>query len=93
MTVFVTHDQEEALELADRIVVMRHGRIEQVGTPDQIYDEPNSPFMFSFIGDRARFPCAWMRASFGSTSIRSTFRPATCPTVRRDCSCGRMMWS
>jgi sulfate transport system ATP-binding protein len=50
-TVFVTHDQEEALELADRVVVMNHGRIEQVGTPDQIYDEPNSPFVFSFIGE------------------------------------------
>ena len=55
-TVFVTHDQEEALELADRIVVMRDGRIEQVGTPDQIYDEPNSPFMFSFIGESSALP-------------------------------------
>jgi len=50
-TVFVTHDQEEALELADRVVVMSEGRIEQIGTPDQIYDTPNSPFVFSFIGE------------------------------------------
>ena len=49
-TVFVTHDQEEALELADRIVVMSQGRIEQVGTPDEIYDTPVSPFVFRFIG-------------------------------------------
>ena len=55
-TVFVTHDQEEALELSDRVVVMRDGRIEQVGTPDEIYDEPNSPFMFSFIGELSALP-------------------------------------
>jgi sulfate transport system ATP-binding protein len=50
-TVFVTHDQEEALELADRVVVMSEGRIEQIGTPDEIYEKPNSPFVFSFIGE------------------------------------------
>ncbi|ODR98127.1 sulfate ABC transporter ATP-binding protein [Methyloceanibacter methanicus] len=55
-TVFVTHDQEEALELADRIVVLNNGRIEQVGTPDEIYDAPNSPFVFSFIGESSTLP-------------------------------------
>ncbi|WP_108658689.1 sulfate ABC transporter ATP-binding protein [Acuticoccus kandeliae] len=49
-TVFVTHDQEEAMELADRVVVMSNGKIEQVGTADEIYDTPASPFVFSFIG-------------------------------------------
>ncbi|MDQ0997815.1 sulfate transport system ATP-binding protein [Phyllobacterium ifriqiyense] len=50
-TVFVTHDQDEALELADRVVVMSQGKIEQVGTPDEVYDRPNSPFVYSFIGE------------------------------------------
>ena len=47
---FVTHDQEEALEVADRIVVMNHGRIEQVGTPSDVYDHPATPFVHEFIG-------------------------------------------
>lgn len=50
-SVFVTHDQEEALEVADRIVVMNQGRVEQVGTPDHVYDNPANPFVFQFLGD------------------------------------------
>ncbi|MCX5932430.1 MAG: sulfate ABC transporter ATP-binding protein [Cyanobacteria bacterium] len=49
-TVIVTHDQEEAMEVADRIVVMNHGKIEQIGSPAEIYDQPASPFVMSFVG-------------------------------------------
>lgn len=49
-TVFVTHDQTEALELADRVAVLNHGRIEQVGTPEEVYDNPASHFVFDFLG-------------------------------------------
>lgn len=54
-TVFVTHDQEEALELADRVAVMNNGRIEQVGTPEVIYQQPATPFVCEFIGKVNRF--------------------------------------
>ena len=53
-TVFVTHDQEEALEVADEIVVINDGRIEQVGTPDELYDEPANDFVMSFLGEVTR---------------------------------------
>ena len=50
-SVFVTHDQEEALELADRVVIMNEGRIEQDGTPDAVVDHPVSPFVMTFVGE------------------------------------------
>ncbi len=50
-TVFVTHDQEEALEVSDEIVVINEGRVEQVGSPDELYDEPANDFVMSFLGE------------------------------------------
>jgi sulfate transport system ATP-binding protein len=50
-SVFVTHDQEEALEVADRIVVMNQGMVEQVGTPEEVYEHPANPFIMNFLGN------------------------------------------
>ena len=49
-TLYVTHDQEEAMTLADRIVVMNHGRVEQIGTPKELYESPKTPFVANFLG-------------------------------------------
>ncbi|HEY5854358.1 MAG TPA: TOBE-like domain-containing protein, partial [Aldersonia sp.] len=53
-TVLVTHDQEEALDVADRIAVLNKGRIEQIGEPDEVYDTPANEFVMSFLGEVAR---------------------------------------
>jgi sulfate/thiosulfate transport system ATP-binding protein len=60
-TIFVTHDQEEALELADTVVVMNAGRVEQVAPPRELYDEPANPFVMSFVGPVNRLGGAWVR--------------------------------
>ena len=54
-SIFVTHDQEEALEVADRVVVINKGQIEQIGTPQDVYDHPVSPFVYQFLGNVNRF--------------------------------------
>ena len=56
-TILVTHDQEEAMALADRVVLMNKGRIEQIGTPEELESEPASPFVFEFLGETNRAPC------------------------------------
>lgn len=50
-SVFVTHDQEEALDVADRIVILNQGKIEQIGTPEEVYDNPANPFVYNFLGN------------------------------------------
>jgi sulfate transport system ATP-binding protein len=60
-TVFVTHDQEEAMEVADKVVVMNHGRVEQVAGPRELYDTPANPFVMSFVGQANRFGDTWVR--------------------------------
>ncbi len=55
-TIFVTHDQDEALEMSDRVAILNRGALEQIGAPDEIYDSPATPFVFQFIGDSNRLP-------------------------------------
>jgi len=71
-TVYVTHDQVEAMTLADRVVVMNHGIIEQVGTPQELYHRPTSRFVAGFIGSPAMnfLPCRIDEAAGGGLSVR-----------------------
>lgn len=54
-SIFVTHDQEEAMEVSDRVVVMNHGAIEQVGTPEEVYEQPSNGFVYDFLGNYNEF--------------------------------------
>ncbi len=78
-TVIVTHDQEEAMEVADKIVVMNHGRIEQVGTPKEVYDQPANPFVYDFLGNvnlfRGRLNSG--RVQIGSANFQAPDHPET----------------
>ena len=60
-TVIVTHDQEEAMDVADQITLMNHARIEQVGSPIELYDRPESEFVMGFVGEANRLGNAWVR--------------------------------
>jgi sulfate transport system ATP-binding protein len=71
-SVFVTHDQEEALEVADRIVVMNRGKVEQIGTPQQVYDHPATPYVYNFLGHVNQFDSQVHegQASIGELSVQ-----------------------
>jgi sulfate transport system ATP-binding protein len=60
-TVLVTHDQEEAMEVADRLAIINHGRLEQVGTPADMYDRPANEFVLTFLGSATRLHDEWVR--------------------------------
>jgi ABC-type Fe3+/spermidine/putrescine transport system ATPase subunit len=64
-TIYVTHDQEEALAISDRIAVMRRGRLLQVGTPEQVFETPSHAFVMDFIGG-----CNWLEATLDGSSVR-----------------------
>jgi len=66
-TLFVTHDQEEALEMADTIVVMNHGRVEQIGPPEEVYQNPANAFVYSFLGRVNELRGAALRGYLGNT--------------------------
>jgi sulfate transport system ATP-binding protein len=82
-TVFVTHDQEEALEVADEIVVINEGRIEQIGTPDDLYDRPANEFVMGFLGDLTRLAGVPVRPHDIDVSSQRQTLEAVCGTVLR----------
>jgi sulfate transport system ATP-binding protein len=73
-TIFVTHDQEEALEIADEVVIMNQARVEQVGTPQEVYDRPASPFVYQFLGNVNVLPDPALAQAGGSTGSPAIVR-------------------
>jgi sulfate transport system ATP-binding protein len=82
-TVFVTHDQEEAMEVADEIVVINEGRIEQTGSPDDLYDTPANEFVFRFLGDATQLGDRLVRPHDIDLSLHDPGDGATAGTVSR----------
>ena len=92
-SVFVTHDQEEALEVADRVVVMDSGRIEQIGTPDEVYDASgHAPSSMNSSASRLRCPLSSRTALCISTAGRSIWTPKASGAARRGCLCALTRW-
>ena len=82
-TLFVTHDQEEALSMADRVGVMREGRLEQIATPDELYDRPATPFVAEFVGIMNRIPASLLEL-LGASALAADLTPR-----RERPGCGR----
>jgi len=91
-TVYVTHDQAEAMSLSDRIVVMCDGRIEQVGTPTEIYQQPASLFVADFIGRANFIESAVQSLAEGRMSLELFGRPLTIPAPRREFAAGEQVY-
>ena len=93
-TLFVTHDQEEALSMADRVGVMRQGKLEQIAAPDELYEDPATAFVAEFVGIMNRIPgelqgSGTVSVLGGTVPVRGRESPAEA-TGRRlwTCSCG-----
>jgi sulfate transport system ATP-binding protein len=81
-TVFVTHDQSDALELADQVAVLRAGRLQQLGTPAELIEAPANPFVFGFVGDSLRLACVVTNGWAVLDGLIHTPFPADCPSGR-----------
>lgn len=82
--VFVTHDQEEALDMSDRIAVLGGGEIQQIGTPSQIYEEPNNRFVADFVGETNFINVDVLEATETTATVRRPFgQTITVPSVTR----------
>ncbi len=78
-SVFVTHDQAEAMEMADRVAVLRAGRIDQIDTPKRLYTDPATPFVHEFLGESVRLPCAVLDGLARIDAVPSAVIPTDCP--------------
>ncbi len=79
-TIFVTHDQEEALSVADRVAVLKSGRLEQIGSPAEVYDRPSTPFVAEFVGTMNHLPG---RVSGDTVEVFGQILPSTAPRPAR----------
>lgn len=99
-TIYVTHDQSEALSMSDRIVVLKDGIVHQVGTPQEIYFEPKTPFVADFIGTTnlievkgaVEIPSSMAACSLLRAIQLKRGRPTALPSVRKVRSCPKNRW-